>query len=142
MTAGRPTKYSKEMCDKVVVYLEERKDDWKLKTFEYIDSKGKKDKKVDIIFEVNLPTIEGFALFLGVNKTTLYEWGKKHKEFSNSLEEIKTIQQEKLINHGLSGKYNPTIAKLILSSNHNMVEKKDIDLKVQSMGEILDELEK
>ena len=73
--------------------------------------------------KVNLPTVEGFAAFIDVNKTTLYEWEKIHPEFSNALESIRAEQHKRLIDNGLSGDYNPTIAKLILSSNHGMAEK-------------------
>jgi hypothetical protein len=77
--------------------------------------------------KVNLPTIEGFARFIGVNKTSLYEWEKIHPRFSNALGLIRTEQRQRLIDNGLSGDYNPTIAKLILSANHGMVEKQGID---------------
>jgi hypothetical protein len=85
-------------------------------------------EKIDYVLRVNLPTIEGFARFIGVNKTTLYEWDKKYPDFSNSLDKIRIEQQTRLINEGLAGNYNPTIAKLILSSNHGMREKTEQDI--------------
>jgi len=106
---GRPTEYAKEYINKVDKYLADHKDDISTK-------------------KVDLPTIEGFALFLGVNKTSLYEWEKIHPVFSNALDKIRTEQQTRLINEGLSGNYNSTIAKLILSSNHGMREKSEQDI--------------
>ena len=41
---------------------------------------------------------------------------------------IKQEQKERLADNGLAGKYNPTIAKLILSANHDMREKVDTDV--------------
>lgn len=123
---GRPTEYKEEFIERVDKYLEENQDSYN----EFV--KQKNEEKGYEIFDrgltVKLPTIEGFALFIGVNKTTLYEWEKKNIDFSNALEKIRTEQQERLINSGLSKEYNPTIAKLILSSNHNMVEKTQADV--------------
>ena len=78
---------------------------------------------------VSLPTIEGFALFLGVSKTVLYTWKQKYPEFLNALEFIKAEQKIRLINMGLSGAYNSTMAKLMLSSNHGMREKFEVENK-------------
>jgi hypothetical protein len=112
---GRPTKYLPEMCDKADEYLLLNQDE----EVEMVNNKGTRVK-------VKLPTVEGFALFLGVNKTTLYEWDKSYPEFSNSLNKIVTEQKKRLLNKGLEGTYNSTIAKLILSANHGMREGTDV----------------
>ena len=122
---GRPTKYLEEYNNKVDEYLELHQD----KELERVRLKSEKGyEKIDYVLRVNLPTIEGFARFIGVNKTTLYEWDKKYPDFSNSLDKIRIEQQTRLINEGLAGNYNPTIAKLILSSNHGMREKTEQDI--------------
>jgi len=123
---GRPTKYLEEYINKVDEYLDIHKDIELEKIGLRNEDKGY--EKIEYILKVDLPTVEGFALFLGVNKTTLYEWETKHPEFSNALDKIRTEQQTRLINEGLSGNYNPTIAKLILSSNHGMREKTETDI--------------
>lgn len=123
---GRPTKYLEEYINKVDEYLELHQDIEQEKVGMRNEEKGY--EKIEYILKVDLPTVEGFALFLGVNKTTLYEWEKNHPEFSNALDKIRTEQQMRLINEGLAGNYNPTIAKLILSSNHGMREKTDQDI--------------
>lgn len=122
MTAGRPSKYDPIFIEEVSKYLEERQDE----IAEYHKTRGEKSDSFDRLVRVKLPTIEGFALFIGVNKTTLYEWEKEHPEFSNALDHIRTKQQERLIDGGLSGDYNPMIAKLVLSANHNMREKTEL----------------
>lgn len=79
----------------------------------------------DSKFKVQLPTIHGFATYLGVVEKTLYNWAKAHKDFRIALNKIKNEQKQRLIDMGLSGDYNSTIAKLILSSNHGMKERVD-----------------
>lgn len=122
---GRPTKYQEEYITKVDEYLELHQDT-ELEKVVLTSDKGY--EKIDYKLKVDLPTVEGFASFLDVNKTTLYEWEKLYQDFSNALNKIRTEQQTRLINEGLAGNYNPTIAKLILSSNHGMREKTETDL--------------
>lgn len=99
---GRPTLYKEEFCD-VTAYLQKC-------------TKGNK-----------LPTKTGYALYLKVSKRVTEEWEKKYPKFMCALREISDNQREKLINQGLKGKYNSTIAKLMLSSNHGMSEKQQIE---------------
>lgn len=121
---GRPTKYKEEYCERVADYLSECID-----TIEdYHKTRGEKSDTYDRIVNVKLPTVEGFARYIGVNKTTLYEWEKTHPIFSNALDDIRQEQQQRLIEGGLSGSYNATIAKLVLSNNHGMREKHDTDI--------------
>lgn len=101
---GRPTKYNPEFCNKVQEYLETATKE-----------------------NMHMPKIESFALFLGVNKDTLYEWSKEHKEFSDALRDIMTVQAERLIDDGIYGgkEVNATIVKLLLQNNHGMKERVD-----------------
>lgn len=119
---GRPSKYKEEYIEKVDEYIELNQDE----EVQKVKQSSEKYEMFDNKLKVSLPTIEGFALFIGVNKTTLYEWEKDHDLFSNALDKIRIEQQKRLINSGLSGDYNSTIAKLILSSNHGMREKSDM----------------
>jgi len=120
---GRPTKYKKSYIKKVDEYLLQCKDEIE-KTAKYEGSQG--STEYDIRLTVKLPTIEGFAIYLGVVVSTLYEWRKEHADFSKALEMLKDIQKERLITQGLAGVYNSTIASLILSSNHGMTKKTDV----------------
>lgn len=120
---GRPTKYKPEYCQKVDDYLAENQDE----EFQVVKQTNpeKGYEMFDNKLKVRLPTVEGFAMYIGVPKRTLYEWRDAHKEFSHSLEKIVEEQRSRLLNMGLSGDYNSTIAKLILSSNHGMAEKSE-----------------
>lgn len=96
MAGGRPTEYNDEILKKAKEYIVSCKD----------------SKKA-----VRLPKAEGLALYLGVTRKTLYNWADEHEEFLHMLEEINNNQVEKLIDNGLSGKYNSTIAKLVLAKH-------------------------
>lgn len=123
MPAGRPSEYKEEYIDKVDEYLEICVDE-DVQQLSGLSVKGTELYKNKV--DVQLPTIEGFALFIGVSKRVLYDWRDKYPEFLHALGKIEAEQQKRLINKGLSGDYNPTIAKLILSSNHGMREKSDV----------------
>jgi hypothetical protein len=101
---GRPTKYLPEYCQKVD---------------EYLATTGRE--------QTSLPMVEGFAVYLDVNKTTLYEWAKDYPEFSNALGKIKVKQLLQLVDDGIYGgkEVNSTIVKLLLQNNHGMKERKD-----------------
>jgi DNA-packaging protein gp3 len=115
---GRPSTYSEDMITQSQAYLALCED-------EEIE-KGSDERPVYSL-KVKLPTIEGLARHLKVNRDTLYAWAKVHAEFSDILEDIRAEQADKLINNGLSGDYNPTITKLMLTK-HGYSDKIDTDL--------------
>lgn len=117
---GRPTKYTPEIVKKAYEYIDACEDTY----YNYQKGFGSTDtfeRKV----VVRLPTRDGLALFLGLHRDTLKEWDKEHKAFSAALEFLDQKQKEMLIRGGMSGDYNPTIAKLVLSANHGMKERVD-----------------
>lgn len=98
---GRPTDYSPRIIEELNEYLKEA-----------------------IPENMKIPTVEGIALRVGVNKKTLYEWAKRYPEFSNALEELKMKQKECLQEIGIFGgkEINATIVALLLKVNHDMIE--------------------
>lgn len=130
MPAGRPTKLTKDMIAKAKKY------DYK--------------KEGDVV-----PTIEGLALHLHINRSTIYEWAVEiepfgvpdivgealkrmrdeweakaqlHLEFSNIVSDLLAKQSKLLITNGLKGKFNANITRLILSGKHGYVERQANDL--------------
>ena len=124
---GRPTKYTKEIIKKAEKYLSECIDT----TEQVITGESEKFTSYKEKLKVNLPTIEGLAVYLEVHRDTLYEWEKEHDDFSDIIERLRGSQIKSLVNNGLSGDYNPTIAKVLLSK-HGYSEKQEI----QHSGEI------
>lgn len=119
---GRPTKYKDEFVQMANEYIEKCQDT----ETTFHKTQGASSDGYDRIIKANLPSKEGFALYIGIATSTLDEWAKKYTEFSGALGKIHQEQRNRLINKGLSGDYNSTIAKLILSANHGMAERSDI----------------
>lgn len=107
MRTGRPTKLSSELIEQARSYVKEH----------------------DISVGTLLPTIEGLAFKLNVRRDTLYEWEKTNGDFSDILEDIRQLQANKLIQNSIINRYNPTIAKMMLSK-YGYVEKSEVDNNV------------
>ncbi len=107
---GRPIEYGPHIIEKAKNYLATCEDD---------DSNP-------LRLKVKLPSIFGLALFLDVNRTTIYEWKTKYSDFSNIVDRIEDTQAEKLVNNGLSGAYNSQITKAMLSK-HGVSEKSEVE---------------
>ncbi|EPS9063945.1 DNA-packaging protein [Providencia stuartii] len=75
-----------------------------------------------------VPSVAGLACYLGVSRSTVQQYAKENEDFSGTLESIKTLQENRLINKGLIGEFNPTITKLMLA-NHGYSEKQEVDHK-------------
>lgn len=101
---GRPTIYGEEMLEKTQAYIDNCND-------------TEEDKELNLKKKVNLPTLEGLAYEIKVNKDTIQEWRKVHPEFSVLIGELLAKQARSLVNNGLSGSYNPTIAKVLLTKH-------------------------
>lgn len=74
-----------------------------------------------------VPSIAGLACYLGVERNRIREWGTQNDEFQTTLEAIKSAQEVLLINNGLTGDFNATITKLMMS-NHGYSDKVDSDI--------------
>jgi len=116
-------KYKEEYVGKVDEYLKKNRD----RNVKVLKMRNNEKGYVtyDTKLKVKLPTIYGFALYLGVAEKTVRNWGKAYKEFQGALNKIKNEQKQRLVNSGLSGDYNSSIAKLILSSEYGMKERTD-----------------
>jgi len=124
---GRPSKLNKELIEKAKGYIATCVDEFK------IDMANKKILSIG----VHLPKAEGLAQYLGVSRDVLYRWAKKNKEFFYILENLNQVQAERLIDGGLSGRYNSTIAKLVLAK-HGYKEELKVDEGEKLVRIILD----
>lgn len=120
-TGGRPTKYDPAFVEELDKYL----------------IKLNNEKHC-------LPTIEGFAIHLGVDADTVNNWAKArvkdeqgnktkkllYPEFCRAIKRLKSVQKDKLINDGLYGgrEVSCAMAIFLLKVNHGMVEKSQTDI--------------
>lgn len=74
-----------------------------------------------------VPSRAGLCCYLGIAKSTSYEWEKSYPAFSDSLAFIAVMQEHCTVNGGLKNELNAVIAKLILSNNHGYSEKTQQD---------------
>jgi len=93
MPAGRPTKYNDEIVQKARDYV----------SGHYVE------------YGHIIPSIAGMALYLDLNRDTLYDWANDSgKEFSDILAKCNITQEVALLNGGLSNDMNAAIVKLAL----------------------------
>ncbi len=116
MAGGRPTEYNQSFIEKSHEYLLSCEDE---------EIERGSEERPDYHLNVKLPTRGGLAVYLGVSRDTLYDWASKYPEFSYIMEKLGAEQEERLIRNGLSGDYNPTIAKVLLTK-HGYREGQDI----------------
>lgn len=145
---GRPLEYTPDIPNKVLEYLDMCQDE----EDEFHQTRGEKSDGYQRLVRVKLPTIEGLAVYLNIHKKTVYDWEDKFPEFSHVIDILRQKQANSLINNGLSGNYNATIAKVLLTK-HGYREAVDTDLttkgdklesseEIKKLAEQLNELKK
>ncbi len=126
---GRPIKYNDSYLKKVKDYVDSCEDE----LVQVVSGESDKFTAYKEKVRVKLPTIEGLAIYLKLHKDTIYDWEKKYKPFSDVINILRAKQVERLINNGLSGDYNPIIAKVLLSKQgysektEQVVQNMDVD---------------
>lgn len=110
---GRPLEYNVSIVKKAKEYLKSCVDEIE----EYHKTRGQTSDGYERIVRVKIPTIEGLAVYLGITRPTVYDWKEKYEEFSYIIDELQAVQADRLLNNGLSGDYNPTIAKVLLTKH-------------------------
>lgn len=111
---GRPSLFNQDMIERAQEYV------W---FFQQPKTAEEMENDVEVI-----PSVAGLALYLGVHRSTLYEWGKQNKDFSDTLASLQDVQEVSLLNGGLRGRFNAQISKLALA-NHGYSDKQEIDNK-------------
>lgn len=96
LQTGRPTKYKPEYCQQIIDF--------------FSDNNNK------------LPFFSAFARTIGIPEETVIDWQDQDEDFRRAYKICKDIQKEKLIEGGLSGKYNPTFA---IFTAKNLTDMKD-----------------
>jgi hypothetical protein len=117
---GRPLTYSDDMVIKAKEYLALCVGEYETLERPIVRTiKGRQVEDIEkfVVHTGKVPTKGGLAVYLNVARETLYAWAKEYQEFSDVMEKLGADQEEKLINNGLNGSYNPTIAKVLLTKH-------------------------
>lgn len=93
---GRPSKYCQELLEAAEAYLVN------------YEAAG------DLV-----PSVVGLAISIGISKSTCYEWAKyeDRKAFSDILTRVENLQEQKLMQGGLGGDFNPAITKMMMTKH-------------------------
>lgn len=110
---GRPTNCTKDVMDATRYYLGFCRDE----QYRILKSDGKASTSWDNKWRVFFPSIAGLARYLRVARNTIRQWREKNPEFDALCEDILAEQESRLLSNGLSGDYNPQIAKMILTKH-------------------------
>jgi hypothetical protein len=142
---GRPSKYSDLYAQKLYEFFD--LDSYVEARGEHVTNSGK--VIYDLKKGVRFPTVEGFCVWAGISKETVYAWAKetledktkKYQYFSDALAHAQEVQANLLVNGGISGEYNLGLTKIILSAHHDYVEKskQEVDLNVPIQVTFLDQ---
>lgn len=125
---GRPTKYDQKYAKALIDFFNREPS----KPIEMTDEDGKPtvalNKYGDVIMQpCRLPTLEGFAISIGVHRETLLNWAESHQDFFDALKMAKDYQKEILIQNGLVGAYDRTFAIFTAKCVTDMRENTPID---------------
>lgn len=126
MPAGRPTKYTPQICEDLVNFFdgdpyEDREIPHMGKTgeFKWMDYKRMANK---------LPTVRSFCKKYKIHYDTFYEWVKVHPQFSDAFTRAQELRKWFLIENGLNGTYNPLFAKFTAINITDMRDKQDVGI--------------
>lgn len=125
---GRPSDYKSEYCQRLIEFFDKPPYEEKTKTI------ATKSGPVEINYEAptDFPTISSFAISIGVSRDTLYEWTKKHQEFSDTFKRAKDFQERYLTINGLKGLIQGNFG---IFTAKNVIDWRDKS-EIESSGEI------
>lgn len=75
-----------------------------------------------------LPTLEGFAIKIGVHRETLNNWAVKNPKFFDAIKKAKDRQKEILVQNGLVGAYEKVFAIFVAKNVTDMSDKQELDI--------------
>lgn len=123
---GRPTKYKKIYCKRMLNFFNREKTKIIFERF-YYKNGDEKEKEIEVANE--LPTIIGFCMTLGIERVTLLRWVKAHKEFCNAYNKAKEIQEEFYTQNSIRGLFNPAFAIFAGKNMFGWRDKSEVEQK-------------
>lgn len=135
---GRPTLYTIDnLLKKTQEYLDSCQDREVDVAESYNERTGTERTKKEL--RIKLPTVAGLSLHLHTSKQRIYEYSKRWPSFRDALAILSAMQEERLINESMAGRYNAAIAKLMLSTNHGYQEQSNSKWEGRITSSVSDE---
>jgi hypothetical protein len=119
---GRPTKYKNIYCQMIIDYFKREPFTQEKIITTYKDGTTKEGIK---LIPCNFPTIEGFAVSIGVCHNTVLNWLNDNPRFLSAYNYAKACQKDILTQNGLLGLYNCLFAKFVAINSTDMVDKQE-----------------
>lgn len=128
---GRPTKYNQKYCKEIVAYFD-------VDATRIVEDMRRDGSITERRVANTMPTFTKFARKINVNTDTLAEWRKKHQEFSEAYKRCKELQEEFLINIGLSGVTSASFVIFTMKNICGWRDEKDLKIKAQKEKDLSD----
>ena len=75
-----------------------------------------------------VPSVAGLACYLEISRSSVYNYKGQSNRFLDIVERVELLQEKMLINGGLMGDFNASIAKLMMTK-HGYSDKREVDNK-------------
>lgn len=137
---GRPSKYKKEYCQMMIDFFSVPPMKKKIDRTYYQNGKIKSSKEVYVPAE--FPTLQKFRTMINVNVDTLYEWSKKHKEFSEALTHARDLQDNILVVNAMNGGYNGQFAQFFAKNRLGYKDKVETEIKSEGFKVVIEDAER
>ena len=73
-----------------------------------------------------VPSVAGLACYLEISRSSVYNYKGQSNRFLDIVERVELLQEKMLINGGLMGDFNASIAKLMMTK-HGYSDKQEVD---------------
>lgn len=128
---GRPTLYRPEYCQDIVEFFHDRLVAYENRP-EALQDPDRSGHRPHIWF----PTFARYAVKLGVCEDTLKEWAKVHPEFSAAKKEAKAIQHSILVQCGMEGEFENSVAIFTMKNIMKWTDKTNVQVEKKETPEI------
>jgi hypothetical protein len=122
---ARRTSYDAKYCKEIIKFFNVEPHFETPCITTYKDGSTKEEVK---LIPSDLPLFSAFAISINKDRTTIFRWAKKHKEFRNALKRAKECQRKILITNGLQGLYSTPFAIFTAKNVIGWRDKTETDL--------------
>lgn len=120
MSAGRPSDYDPKHITEMLEFFQSWPEYREVEKTVVANGRVTKIKEKVVNYP---PTLNKYAIKLGIDRKTLLNWAETHPEFLPTYKACKTIQEEWLSDRATTGEYHAGFTQLMLT-NHTDIRQK------------------